>query len=40
MAYVDSPLVDAPPEQELAAVVGYGTFNDVTSRRAQRLTSN
>ena len=31
MAYVGSTLVDATPEQALAAVVGYSTFNDVTS---------
>jgi 2-keto-4-pentenoate hydratase/2-oxohepta-3-ene-1,7-dioic acid hydratase in catechol pathway len=39
MAYVGLPLVDATPEQALAAVVGYSTFNDLTSRRAQKLTS-
>ncbi|WP_410597269.1 fumarylacetoacetate hydrolase family protein [Amycolatopsis sp. lyj-23] len=39
MAYVGSTLVDATPEQALAGVVGYSTFNDVTSRRAQKLTS-
>lgn len=39
MAYLGSPLVDATPEQALAAVVGYSTFNDVTSRTAQKLTS-
>ncbi|PWW25015.1 2-keto-4-pentenoate hydratase/2-oxohepta-3-ene-1,7-dioic acid hydratase in catechol pathway [Geodermatophilus normandii] len=39
VAYVGSPLVDATPEEALAAVVGYSTFNDVTSRRAQKLTS-
>jgi 2-keto-4-pentenoate hydratase/2-oxohepta-3-ene-1,7-dioic acid hydratase in catechol pathway len=39
MAYVGSPLVDAGPEEALAAVVGYSTFNDLTSRRAQKLTS-
>ncbi len=39
MAYVGSTLVDATPDQALAAVVGYSTFNDVTSRRAQKLTS-
>jgi 2-keto-4-pentenoate hydratase/2-oxohepta-3-ene-1,7-dioic acid hydratase in catechol pathway len=32
-------LVDATPEQALAAVVGYSTFNDITARRAQKLTS-
>jgi 2-keto-4-pentenoate hydratase/2-oxohepta-3-ene-1,7-dioic acid hydratase in catechol pathway len=39
IAYVGLPLVDATPEQALAAVVGYSTFNDLTSRRAQKLTS-
>jgi 2-keto-4-pentenoate hydratase/2-oxohepta-3-ene-1,7-dioic acid hydratase in catechol pathway len=39
MAYVGQPLVDATPEEALAAVVGYSTFNDLTSRRAQKLTS-
>lgn len=39
VAYVGAPLVDATPEQALAAVVGYSTFNDLTSRRAQKLTS-
>src|SRR4051794_380983 len=39
MAYVGSALVDASPDEALAAVVGYSTFNDVTSRRAQKLTS-
>lgn len=39
MAYVGSTLVDATPDQALAAVVGYSTFNDVTSRKAQKLTS-
>jgi 2-keto-4-pentenoate hydratase/2-oxohepta-3-ene-1,7-dioic acid hydratase in catechol pathway len=39
MAYVGQTLVDATPEQALAAVVGYSTFNDLTSRRAQKLTS-
>jgi 2-keto-4-pentenoate hydratase/2-oxohepta-3-ene-1,7-dioic acid hydratase in catechol pathway len=39
MAYVGSTLVDATPDQALAAVVGYSTFNDLTSRRAQKLTS-
>ncbi|MCW2697927.1 MAG: fumarylacetoacetate hydrolase [Modestobacter sp.] len=39
MAYVGAPLVDATPDEALAAVVGYSTFNDVTSRRAQKLTS-
>jgi 2-keto-4-pentenoate hydratase/2-oxohepta-3-ene-1,7-dioic acid hydratase in catechol pathway len=39
MAYVGAPLVDATPDAALAAVVGYSTFNDLTSRRAQKLTS-
>ncbi|WP_369252978.1 fumarylacetoacetate hydrolase family protein [Geodermatophilus amargosae] len=39
VAYVGSTLVDATPDEALAAVVGYSTFNDVTSRRAQKLTS-
>ncbi|MCZ2815930.1 fumarylacetoacetate hydrolase family protein [Modestobacter sp. VKM Ac-2984] len=39
MAWVGSPLVDATPDEALAAVVGYSTFNDLTSRRAQKLTS-
>lgn len=39
MAYVGSSLVDATPDEALAAVVGYSTFNDVTARRAQKLTS-
>jgi 2-keto-4-pentenoate hydratase/2-oxohepta-3-ene-1,7-dioic acid hydratase in catechol pathway len=39
VAYVGSTLVDAGPEEALAAVVGYSTFNDLTARRAQKLTS-
>ena len=39
VAYVGSTLVDAGPDEALAAVVGYSTFNDLTSRRAQKLTS-
>ena len=39
VAYVGATLVDATPEESLAAVVGYSTFNDLTSRRAQKLTS-
>jgi 2-keto-4-pentenoate hydratase/2-oxohepta-3-ene-1,7-dioic acid hydratase in catechol pathway len=39
VAYVGSTLVDADPDEALAAVVGYSTFNDLTSRRAQKLTS-
>ena len=39
VAWVGATLVDATPEEALAAVVGYSTFNDITSRRAQKLTS-
>ncbi|NEA44031.1 fumarylacetoacetate hydrolase family protein [Streptomyces sp. SID11385] len=39
LAWVGAPLVDASPEEALAAVVGYSAFNDLTSRRAQKLTS-
>jgi 2-keto-4-pentenoate hydratase/2-oxohepta-3-ene-1,7-dioic acid hydratase in catechol pathway len=39
VAWVGAPLVDAGPDEALAAVVGYSTFNDLTARRAQKLTS-
>lgn len=39
VAWVGAPLVDASPEEALAAVVGYSVFNDLTARRAQKLTS-
>ena len=39
VAWVGSTLVDATPQEALAAVVGYSTFNDLTSRRAQKHTS-
>ncbi|QCB51767.1 fumarylacetoacetate hydrolase family protein [Rhodococcus sp. PAMC28707] len=39
VAWIGSTLVDATPEEALAAVVGYSTFNDITSRRAQKRTS-
>jgi 2-keto-4-pentenoate hydratase/2-oxohepta-3-ene-1,7-dioic acid hydratase in catechol pathway len=39
MAWVGGTLVDATPDEALAAVVGYSTFNDVTARKAQKLTS-
>ncbi len=39
VAWVGAPLVDAGPEEALAAVVGYSVFNDLTSRRAQKLTT-
>jgi 2-keto-4-pentenoate hydratase/2-oxohepta-3-ene-1,7-dioic acid hydratase in catechol pathway len=38
-AWVGRPLIDADPESALRAVVGYSTFNDMTARRAQKLTS-
>lgn len=39
VAYVGSELTDADEDQALSAVVGYSAFNDVTSRIAQKLTS-
>jgi len=39
VAWVGETLVDATPDEALAAVVGYSTFNDLTSRTAQKLTS-
>jgi len=39
VAYVGTTLSDATPEEALNAVVGYSTFNDITARRAQKLTS-
>jgi 2-keto-4-pentenoate hydratase/2-oxohepta-3-ene-1,7-dioic acid hydratase in catechol pathway len=39
MAWVGAPLADATPDEALAAVVGYSAFNDITARRAQKLTS-
>ncbi|WP_051218500.1 fumarylacetoacetate hydrolase family protein [Nocardioides insulae] len=39
VAWVGETLVDSSPEDALAAVLGYSTFNDVTARRAQKLTS-
>lgn len=39
VAWVGRTLVDATPDEALSAVVGYSTFNDLTSRRAQKLTS-
>lgn len=38
-AWVGSTLVDATPEEALEAVVGYSTFNDVTCRWSQKVTS-
>ncbi|MFJ8863985.1 fumarylacetoacetate hydrolase family protein [Streptomyces sp. NPDC102451] len=39
VAWVGAPLVDAAPEEALASVIGYSAFNDLTSRKAQKLTS-
>lgn len=39
VAWVGRTLVDADPAEALAAVVGYSTFNDISARRAQKLTS-
>jgi len=39
MAYVGRPLREVDSEAALSSVVGYSTFNDVTARRAQKLTS-
>lgn len=39
VAWVGATLADATPSEALAAVLGYSAFNDVTARRAQKLTS-
>ncbi|MFE6365672.1 fumarylacetoacetate hydrolase family protein [Streptomyces sp. NPDC057806] len=39
VAWVGAPLVDASPDEALGSVLGYSTFNDLTSRKAQKLTS-
>lgn len=39
VAWVGRTLIDADPEEAMTAVVGYSTFNDITARRAQKLTS-
>lgn len=39
VAYVGRTLVDADPDAARAAVIGYSTFNDLTSRWAQKATS-
>lgn len=39
VAWIGRTLVDAEPGQAAAAVIGYSTFNDITARRAQKLTS-
>ncbi|MBH0130752.1 fumarylacetoacetate hydrolase family protein [Salinibacterium sp. NK8237] len=38
-AFIGVPLTDADADTARAAVMGYSAFNDVTSRRAQKLTS-
>jgi 2-keto-4-pentenoate hydratase/2-oxohepta-3-ene-1,7-dioic acid hydratase in catechol pathway len=39
VAWVGRPLVEATAEEALTAVFGYSAFNDITARRAQKLTS-
>jgi len=39
VAWVGAALVEASPEEAQASVVGYSAFNDLTARRAQKLTS-
>lgn len=39
VAWVGRQLSAATPEQALAAVFGYSTFNDLTARKAQKQTS-
>ncbi|MDV8022603.1 fumarylacetoacetate hydrolase family protein [Rhodococcus sp. IEGM 1330] len=39
MAWVGADLVDSTSDDALAAVIGYSTFNDITARRAQKVTS-
>lgn len=38
-AYVGASLCDADPDTARAAILGYSTFNDLTARRAQKLTA-
>ena len=38
-AYVGTSLADVTSTQALAGVLGYSTFNDLTARRAQKLTA-
>lgn len=38
-AYVGTRLAEVTPAQGLAGVLGYSTFNDLTARRAQKLTA-
>jgi 2-keto-4-pentenoate hydratase/2-oxohepta-3-ene-1,7-dioic acid hydratase in catechol pathway len=39
VAWVGAPLADATPREALAAVAGYSAFNDLTARKAQKLSS-
>lgn len=39
VAWVGASLIDASPDEALGGVIGYSTFNDLTARRAQKLTS-
>jgi 2-keto-4-pentenoate hydratase/2-oxohepta-3-ene-1,7-dioic acid hydratase in catechol pathway len=39
VAWVGKRFLDATPDEALAAVLGYSAFNDITARRAQKLTS-
>ncbi|NQD39989.1 fumarylacetoacetate hydrolase family protein [Glutamicibacter halophytocola] len=39
VAWVGGTLVDATADEALEAVIGYSAFNDLTARRAQKLTS-
>jgi len=38
-AYVSRPLRDVEAAEARAAILGYSTFNDLTARRAQKLTA-
>lgn len=38
-AYVGRPLRDVNADEARAAILGYSTFNDLTARRAQKLTA-
>lgn len=38
-AYIGAPLCEADPDSARAAVLGYSTFNDLTARKAQKLTA-
>ncbi|UYQ77271.1 fumarylacetoacetate hydrolase family protein [Glutamicibacter sp. JL.03c] len=39
VAWIGDTLVDATADEALKAVLGYSAFNDLTARRAQKLTS-